>query len=117
MAIIDYKVSEDKERDDRYRLQLTVYAAAGKGEGLDVEAAYLHELKEGTRGIVDITDDSRCAAIGKVSGLLKGIRNGQFLPTQNTVKCQGCDFKKLCSHCPGIDDDCEEVSTRLMDIT
>ena len=55
LAIVDYKAAQDAMRDDRYRQQLAVYAAAGRGEGLEVAAAYLHELGDSSvRHQVDI---------------------------------------------------------------
>ena len=54
LAIVDYKVAADEARRRRYEEQLRIYSLAGRGEGLNVEAAYLHELKDGTRASVDI---------------------------------------------------------------
>jgi len=54
LAIVDYKVAADEARGARYEEQLRIYSLAGRGEGLNVEAAYLHELKDGTRASVDI---------------------------------------------------------------
>src|SRR6266536_3462075 len=44
LAIVDYKTTADAGADDVFAFQLAIYAAAGRGEGLNVEAAYLHEL-------------------------------------------------------------------------
>lgn len=60
LAIVDYKTATESKTDDLFAFQLAVYAAAGQGEGVNVEAAYLHELKESKRvpipGTVSTTD-------------------------------------------------------------
>ncbi len=49
LGIVDYKTANDGKNDDVFAFQLAVYAAAGRGEGLDVKAAYLHSLKDSLR--------------------------------------------------------------------
>jgi DNA helicase-2/ATP-dependent DNA helicase PcrA len=98
LAIVDYKVAEDPERDERYRLQLAVYTAAGRGEGLRVEAAYLHELKDGTRHGVDVQPARTAAAVGTVAQSLKGIRHGVWSARPDAARCQRCDFNRICNH-------------------
>ena len=48
LAIVDYKTSTTGEIAD-HALQLQVYADAGRREGLDVRAAYVHDLKAAAR--------------------------------------------------------------------
>jgi len=98
LAIVDYKVAEDPHRDERYRTQLAVYTAAGRGEGLEVEAAYLHELKDGGRFAVDIRPRTIAATKTRVRGLLRGLRAGAFPPTTDRSRCDECDYQRICSH-------------------
>ncbi|HUY45583.1 MAG TPA: PD-(D/E)XK nuclease family protein [Streptosporangiaceae bacterium] len=42
LAIVDYKTSTDAEDD--HGLQFAIYTDAGRREGLDVRAAYVHDL-------------------------------------------------------------------------
>jgi len=42
LSIVDYKLANDPVREEHYRLQLAIYAAAARGEGLTVDAAYRH---------------------------------------------------------------------------
>ena len=44
LAIVDYMTSNDPRADDIFAFQLAIYASAGRGEGLAVDAAYLHLL-------------------------------------------------------------------------
>lgn len=98
LAIVDYKVANDPVRDERYRLQLAVYAAAGRGEGLRVNAAYLHELGDGSRHAVDIGEGATKSAVGAVSESVKGIRHGVYPASPEEAKCRGCDFNRVCVH-------------------
>ncbi|MCP4200948.1 MAG: ATP-dependent helicase [bacterium] len=99
LAIVDYKVAHDTIRDERYRQQLAVYTAAGRGEGLNVEAAYLHELRDGTRHQVATDTATTEAAVSAISTGLANIRRGHFPATPEADKCTACDFRRVCSHC------------------
>ena len=45
LAVVDYKTTADEHRD--YERQLQMYADAGLREGLNVRAAYVHDLNAG----------------------------------------------------------------------
>lgn len=98
LAIVDYKVAKSEERNERYEQQLMVYAAAGRGEGLQVDAAYLHELNDGERHSVDISAKPIAAAVKQVSVAMKRIREGDFRASPDTEKCKKCDYRLVCSH-------------------
>ena len=98
LAIVDYKSATDPLRDERYRLQLAVYAAAGRGEGLDVVAGYLHELKDGTRHDVDVGESVTTKAMASIEKSVKGIRAGVFNACPETNRCEICDYKYVCTH-------------------
>lgn len=98
LAIVDYKSSEDPKRDERYHLQLQVYTAAGRGEGLDVQAAYLHELSTGRRIAVDISEGAVASATHRVGASVKAIRAARYAPQPEPEKCRGCDHRRVCRH-------------------
>lgn len=98
LAIVDYKSATDPLRDERYRQQLAMYAAAGRGEGLDVVAGYLHELKDGTRHGVDVSVPVAQKAIEQVAVSVKGIRSGVYKPCGVGERCQDCDYMLVCRH-------------------
>jgi DNA helicase-2/ATP-dependent DNA helicase PcrA len=52
LALVDYKSATDGEQS--FDLQIQVYADAGKREGLDVQAGYIHDLATGARESVDV---------------------------------------------------------------
>src|SRR5262249_446686 len=49
MALVDYKTATDPQSDDVYAFQLAIYTAAGRGEGINIQAAYVHDLAKGDR--------------------------------------------------------------------
>ena len=98
LALVDYKVATAEERDERYQRQLQVYAVAGRGEGLNVEAAYLHELRTGQRKGVEIAREATRAAVTQAASSVKQIRLGQFTPSPAKSKCRGCDYNRVCRH-------------------
>ncbi len=97
LAIVDYKTSTDDDRDPVFAFQLAVYAAAGRGEGLDVKAGYLHNLKYGTREEKDVSPKAAEAAVERAKTLIRGIRQAHFPARPEPRKCKLCDYRRLCS--------------------
>ncbi len=98
LSIVDYKTSNDPARDARYALQLAVYAAAGRGEGLDVVAGYLHDLDDGARQSVDVGEAVTTKAVEALGVSVKRIRSGQFKACSDATLCDRCDYKYVCRH-------------------
>lgn len=97
LAIVDYKATDDPERTERYELQLAVYTAAGRGEGLEVDAAYLHNLSNGARKSVDVAQQRTHQAVARLSSAVEGIRSGHFPANPDKKKCTQCDYAKVCA--------------------
>jgi len=100
LALVDYKTAADPRTDDIYAFQLAIYAAAGRGEGLDVRAAYVHELKAGDRLSVPISDRETKDARRRAGKLAKAISLRKFEAKPDRNKCAGCDFRLVCQHGP-----------------
>lgn len=96
LAIVDYKVADEPAREERYREQLQVYTLAARGEGLEVKAAYLHELRKGARIAVAIEDPATDAARRAVSERLAILRQGQFAAKREPAKCEACEYQMIC---------------------
>jgi DNA helicase-2/ATP-dependent DNA helicase PcrA len=77
---VDYKTSVDAEADADYALQLAVYNDAGRREGLDVRAAYVHDLKDAARDTVDVTPMAIVAAEAEVESAVSGCGRESFEP-------------------------------------
>src|SRR5262249_24430584 len=98
LAIVDYKTANDRKSDDIYAFQLAIYAAAGRGEGLKVDAAYLHALKEGERRGVPVDTVAVKVAKKRADVLIEGIVGGEFPERPEASKCRGCDVRAICKH-------------------
>lgn len=96
LAILDYKTATGTEQDAQFAFQLAVYAAAGRGEGMSVDAAFLHELKDGRRREIDISEATTASAIDRVTVLVNGVRAGRFPAQPERLRCTSCDYKRVC---------------------
>lgn len=99
LAIVDYKTSVDSadsaDGDAEYALQLAIYADAGRREGLNVRAAYMHDFKDAVREPVDVTPTAIVAAETQVESAIRGLRNREFQARPGRP-CRRCDLHKLC---------------------
>ena len=94
LAIVNYKTATGKDVDNVFAFQLAIYAAAGRGEGLNVQAAYLHRLKEGKRGPVPIDDPVTKEAKTRAGRLIADMAEGKFPAKPGKKKCRGCDVPR-----------------------
>jgi DNA helicase-2/ATP-dependent DNA helicase PcrA len=99
LAIVDYKSGTDSASDKNFRFQLQVYAAAARSEGLDVKAAYLHDLsaQQAPRTAIGISPKECGEAIERVTGLFGGLARREFDAKAAAEKCGRCEFQRICS--------------------
>jgi DNA helicase-2/ATP-dependent DNA helicase PcrA len=98
LAIVDYKTATDAKSDDVFAFQLAIYAAAGRGEGINVQAAYLHELATSQRNSIPVSDTVTAAAKVRANALIDGIVGRVFTPKPEKDKCKTCDVRAICKH-------------------
>lgn len=98
LAIVDYKTANDNKQDSVFAFQLAIYAEAGRGEGLKVEAAYLHQLKESKRQQVTVDKIAGRVARNRADALIEGILAGEFPERPTPQKCKHCDMRAICKH-------------------
>ena len=96
LAIVDYKTSTTGNVLD-HALQLQVYVDAGRREGLDVRAAYVHDLKAAERASVAVAPADILAAESAVSDAAQEIKARGYVPRPGTI-CQRCEVRKLCRY-------------------
>ena len=94
LAIVDYKTATHGDTSD-YALQLQVYADAGRREGLDVRAAYVHDLKAAAREPIPIGPTAISRAEAAVSEAAVRIRARDYRPNPGT-RCRGCEVRTIC---------------------
>jgi DNA helicase-2/ATP-dependent DNA helicase PcrA len=93
LAILDYKTSASVLAE--HELQLQVYADAGRREGLDVRAAYVHDLKAGIRAAVAVDRHAVKSAERTVAAAAVRLRNRDYRPTPGPA-CRRCEFRSIC---------------------
>jgi DNA helicase-2/ATP-dependent DNA helicase PcrA len=96
LTLIDYKTrtSEESEHD----IQLQVYASAGRREGLDVSAAFLHDMVASDRIPVDIEQPAITQAEAVVVEVAEKIKRREFDPSPAESRCGRCDVRSICAH-------------------
>ena len=95
LAIVDYKTATHGEIDD-HALQLQVYTDAGRREGLDVRAAYVHNLKAASREPVPVEPKAISRAEAVVSQAAARIRARDYRPNPG-VRCRRCEVRTICA--------------------
>ena len=95
LTIVDYKTAADNHESHDFQLQ--VYTDAGRREGLNVDRAFVHDLREGKRFAVPVGEQQVRNAEDLVRELVKGMRKRSFVPKPGKV-CSRCDVKPICKH-------------------
>jgi DNA helicase II / ATP-dependent DNA helicase PcrA len=96
LALVDYKTSVKGSALD-HALQLQVYANAGLREGLDVRAAYLHDLKKGARDPIGVAAADITAAEATVTAAAERIKTRDYSPNPGAA-CARCEVRTICRH-------------------
>lgn len=96
LALADYKTAADAPGTDVHAFQLALYAAAARQEGLDVRAAYLHDLGSAARIRVDVGGERASAAAVRAAALAAGVTGRRFPPQPAAERCARCDVNAVC---------------------
>lgn len=102
LTVVDYKTATDQRREEQYAMQLAMYAAAGRGEGLDIVNAFVHDLQTGIRKTVDISEDTVAEVVGRLSAGVSGIRAGRHEARPSPEKCSTCDYRRFCAYAASV---------------
>ncbi|MGH9199060.1 MAG: PD-(D/E)XK nuclease family protein, partial [Acidimicrobiia bacterium] len=95
LSIVDYNTAADGH--DSHDFQLQVYTDAGRKEGLTVEGAFVHDLKNAKRLTVPVEDSDVGAAEERVKTLVGGLRGKEYIPNPGE-RCTPCDVRAFCKH-------------------
>jgi DNA helicase-2/ATP-dependent DNA helicase PcrA len=95
LAIVDYKTATHGDIED-HALQLQVYSDAGRREGLDVRAAYIHDLKAASRDPVPVEPAAISRAEAVVAEAATRIRARDYFPSPG-VRCRSCEVRTICA--------------------
>ncbi|WP_217697934.1 ATP-dependent helicase [Sinomonas mesophila] len=94
LAIVDYKTST---RGQTNPLQLQIYADAGRREGLNVSAAFIHDLGTTQRQDVNIDQQTIVNAEAMVIATVESLKRREYVPKPERSKCRSCDVRRLCN--------------------
>lgn len=94
LAIVDYKTSTTSAVVD-HALQLQVYADAGRREGLDVQAAYVHDLKAASRATIEVEAEAVQKAEQTVSQAAARLKARDYQPNPGQ-RCRRCEVRTIC---------------------
>lgn len=102
VEIIDFKSDKQKE-DGKYDLdyseQVRFYAYATRlSLGYKPEKAVIHHLDTQQKDYVDISDEKLEETKASIQKKVDRIVSGNFDALPEKSKCEGCDFRPLCSH-------------------
>jgi DNA helicase-2/ATP-dependent DNA helicase PcrA len=94
LALVDYKSATVS--DNSFDLQLQIYTDAGRREGLDVQASYVHDLDSGDRLEVDVSP----AALKKAETLAieaaNKLKKRVFVANPEKSRCKICEVRTIC---------------------
>jgi DNA helicase II / ATP-dependent DNA helicase PcrA len=96
LALVDYKTSVKGSALD-HALQLQVYADAGLREGLDVRAAFVHDLKKGARESISVAAADVSVAETTVTAAAEQIKARDYSPNPGPA-CGRCEVRTICRH-------------------
>jgi DNA helicase-2/ATP-dependent DNA helicase PcrA len=94
LSIVDYKTAAAE--GEQHGFQLQVYTDAGRREGLTVERAFVHDLRNASRLEVDVQESTIDEAEDIVFDLTGKLRARTFEPNPGIERCARCDVKRLC---------------------
>ncbi|MGK5682282.1 ATP-dependent helicase [Actinoplanes sp. URMC 104] len=94
LAIVDYKTSMSGDHE-QHALQLQVYADAGRREGLDLRAAYVHDLKHATRMPIEVDAGAIARAEATVTEAAERVKARDYRPNPG-ARCRGCEVRTIC---------------------
>ncbi|MFG2049624.1 ATP-dependent helicase [Micromonospora sp. NPDC048935] len=94
LAIVDYKTSTSAGEAD-HALQLQVYADAARREGLDVRAAYVHDLKASARLPVLVDPKAVQRAEAAVTEAAARVKARDYKPNPGP-RCRRCEVRTIC---------------------
>ena len=98
LSIVDYKTATDGHQSHEFQLQ--VYVDAGRREGLHVERAFVHDLRDATRTAVPTAEADIKTAEDLVNDLLGNMRARSFAAKPGPA-CVNCDVRTICKERAG----------------
>ncbi|MFW9924389.1 MAG: 3'-5' exonuclease, partial [Candidatus Thorarchaeota archaeon] len=98
IEIVDFKEHESSELSTDYIKQLRLYAIASiRSLGFHPQQAAVHHLDEGTRSMVDISQDALVKMEDTIKETVDSIISREFPKLPAHKKCLACDWRYFCT--------------------
>jgi DNA helicase-2/ATP-dependent DNA helicase PcrA len=94
LALVDYKSATVS--DNSFDLQLQIYTDAGRREGLDVQASYVHDLDSGERIAIDVSSEALKNAELKAVTAANKLKKREFAANPEKSRCKNCEVRTIC---------------------
>jgi DNA helicase II / ATP-dependent DNA helicase PcrA len=94
LTLVDYKTADGD--NERHEFQLQVYTDAGRREGLLVDRAFVHDLRQANRLAVPVDERTVKEAETLVFDLVGRLREKKFDPSPHKTRCSHCDVRPMC---------------------
>jgi len=94
LTIVDYKTAASE--GEQHGFQLQVYTDAGRREGLTVDRAFVHDLRNAERIPVPVDEADVEGAESLVVDLVGRLRRRTFDPLPERELCGLCDVRPIC---------------------
>jgi DNA helicase-2/ATP-dependent DNA helicase PcrA len=94
LALVDYKSATVS--DNSFDLQLQIYTDAGRREGLDVKASYVHDLDSGERIAIDVSSDALKNAELRAVEAASKLKQREFVANPEKSRCKICEVRTIC---------------------
>lgn len=94
LALVDYKSATVS--DNSFDLQLQIYTDAGRREGLDVQASYVHDLDTGERIAIDVSSEALKAAEARAVEAAEKLKKREFAANPEKSRCKICEVRTIC---------------------
>ena len=85
-----------RNEGEQHEFQLQVYTDAGRREGLTVERAFVHDLRNAKRIAVAVDETEVEEAEGLVLDLVGRLKARSFEPRPEVERCGRCDVRAMC---------------------
>jgi len=96
LTVVDYKTAAAD--DPKHGLQLQVYASAGRREGLQIDEAFVHDMKDARRISIDLSPNALATAEAMVATVALRMKRQDYVAQPERSKCSMCDVKTVCAH-------------------
>lgn len=99
LEVWDYKTGYETISEDYVRAQLYLYCYGLNATGKNVIKAAIAYITDCNVSEIPVDTNLIKKTMVEIGGLIKKIREAQYIPHPEETTCKHCDYKVLCKHC------------------